>query len=1188
MPQGDLPVAARTEALDPQNVFPLMVWRSKMLRRAVTAPAMLCMAFILALATAASAQLNAGIQGTVTDSTGAAVNGASVSVTNQATGVTSTTVTGDTGFYRVPGLPPGQYTVKIAAATFKTYQAKDVAVAAEQIRGFNAQLSPGPATESITVTGAAPALQTENATISSTLTSQQLLRLPDYGRDPYELLRLAPGIFGDGARDGSGNAIGFVNGPGPGGSNSSIFQTENQVQISANGQRVSANNFTIDGTSVNSQTWGGAAIVTPNQESVQEVVVLSNAYSAEDGRNSGAQVKVVSKSGTNAFHGSGFFKYDEPGLNAYQKWGGPNGEAPQRVNNKLRQFGGSIGGPILKDKLFFFFSYEGDRSKNYTTSTNYIESPELDQWIAANRAGTDVGQMMGLGTSALAPPVLQVLTPSCGDLAGQWPSYSACALASGSMGTGLDVGSPSGSYGQYVDTWTGNTAGSGLDNVPDLMKVVLAHPSRSSGNQFNGRVDFTHGKNQFSGSVYYTPRNDFTSNDLARASQNMVFQPRNGYIALLWNRTISATTLNEARFNVTRWTAQQYSNNSGLPWGLPRMEVEMIPLNRISYGPPQGDNSPGMFAQNQFEWSDTLSHLVGRHALKFGFSFDDYQDNNNYMFGSSRPIFVYHGLWNFVNGAPIYEGVNTDPATGQPTVNQKYFRQHDYAFFVQDDIKLRPNLTVNLGLRYEYFEPLNEKDGKISNLVLGSGATALQTAVLKTGNPLYQPDRNNFGPRVGFAWAPTKLNNKTVFRGGFGVMYNRITDTMTGISRVNPPYVFRWGLCCAMTPADNVAVGGWALPPYGNGLMNEFPLGSNINSIYNYGANPFLANLDPSTGLPTTGSVEIWGAPQNMRTPYVYVYSAEVQQELPWSLVATLGYQGSSSHKLLRIVNQNFIYSTLNPNLSAVYFPTTDASAHYNAFLANLSRHFRNGLQFFAKYSLSASKDTLTGEGAGAQTNQFYPVDQRYDMGPSDFDAKHNLLFTAMYDLPIFRHRNDLVGRVLGGWHIDGTFQFHSGFPWSPKAWGANCLPIPAGGTLCPALPTAAYGGWGDSSSTSTFQQPGGNFPALYPGGVFDPNGWQTYFGLGTGVPAVNRNSFRGPRYSTVDLSLAKTTRIPFITKEGASWEFRANFYNAFNKLNLRPFGYFDGSTIITDPHFGEASGALAGRVIEFQTRLNF
>ncbi len=274
-------------------------------------------------ASGAWAQYGASIQGTILDKSGAAVAGAQVTVTNQATGVSRNTVSGDSGFYRIPSLTPGAYRVDVEAATFKKQTTPDVTVAAEATKGLDVTLEPGPAQESVTVNESVVDLQTENASIGGTITSQQIVNLPEFGRDPYELLRLTPGVFADSARQGNGNSSPIPQQVGPGGSNSQIFQTENQVQAIADGQRVTANNFILDGVSVNSLEWGGAAVVTPNQESVDEVSVAANSYSAQDGRNSGAQVKIISKSGTNDWHGSAFVKFNDKGLNAFNKFYGP-------------------------------------------------------------------------------------------------------------------------------------------------------------------------------------------------------------------------------------------------------------------------------------------------------------------------------------------------------------------------------------------------------------------------------------------------------------------------------------------------------------------------------------------------------------------------------------------------------------------------------------------------------------------------------------------------------------------------------------------------------------------------------------------------------------------------------------------------------------------------------------------------
>src|SRR5712671_229489 len=306
-----------------------------------------CGLLLLFAVITASAQFKAGIQGTVTDTAGGLVPEAKVTLVNTETGKTQETTASNEGFYRLSGLAPAKYKLTVEKAGYKQKIFDNVTVDAEAVQGLDVQLEVGDVSATVTVTQeTAQILETENANVDKAITTQEVRTLPQFGRDPYELARLTPGVFGDAARGGTGGAVNLPNTAGPGGSSRSIFQTENQPQISANGQRLTANNFQIDGTSVNSLTHGGAAVVTPNQESVKEVRIIANVYSAEYGRNSGAQVLTVSQNGTNTFHGSLFLKNNSPGLNAFNKYGGP-GVSGTRVNQHLNQFGGSIGGPIL-------------------------------------------------------------------------------------------------------------------------------------------------------------------------------------------------------------------------------------------------------------------------------------------------------------------------------------------------------------------------------------------------------------------------------------------------------------------------------------------------------------------------------------------------------------------------------------------------------------------------------------------------------------------------------------------------------------------------------------------------------------------------------------------------------------------------------------------------------------------------
>ena len=380
---------------------------------------------------------------------------------------------------------------------------------AEQTQGVNIALTPGAVTESVTVSAAnAPAIQTENADVEGTLTTREAEGLPQIGRDPYELLRLAPGVFGLGARDGSGNSVGLPNTTGPGGSNKSIFQTENQVPISANGQRLSANNYMIDGVTVDSQNWGGAAVVTPNQESVNEITVHSEAYDAQYGRNSGAQIEVVSKSGTNQLHGSGFFQFQDPNLNAYNKYGGPFDAPPVRVDTRFRQYGGSVGAPIVKDKLFFFFSYEGLTNKTDTPYEAWVETSQYRAAVISAYPNSIAAQVFS--SPGIAPRAVSVLNVPCSS------SFApgTCQQVSG----GLNIGSITGATGQYVDI-NKNPTGGGLNGVPDIQYDVLAAPSVERGNQYNARGDYLlNSNNTIALSTYLTPLSGTEAQTASRAA----------------------------------------------------------------------------------------------------------------------------------------------------------------------------------------------------------------------------------------------------------------------------------------------------------------------------------------------------------------------------------------------------------------------------------------------------------------------------------------------------------------------------------------------------------------------------------------------------------------------------------------------------------------------------------------------
>ncbi len=1134
-----------------------------------------CCCLLLLLVLPAAAQFKAAIEGTITDASGAAVSSAKVTLINTETHKEQVTQSSGEGFYRFDGLAPGRYTVAVEVPGFKKETSENIQVLAEQTHGADISLSPGEVTESVTVSAdTAPAIQTENANVGGTLTTEQVERLPQIGRDPYELIRLTPGVLGLGARDGSGNSVGLPNTTGPGGSNTSIFQTENQVPISANGQRLSDNNFMIDGVTVNSQNWGGAAVVTPNQESVKEITVHSEAYDAEYGRNSGAQIETVSKNGTDQFHGSGFFQFQDPNFNAYNKYGGPFDAPPVRVDTRFRQYGGSVGGPVVKDRLFFFFSYEGLTNNTNTPYENWVETPQYRQAVISAYPNSIAAKV--LSSPGIAPPVIAVLNVPCSS------SFApgTCQQVSG----GLDIGSVTGESGKYVDIGK-SPAGGGLDGVPDIQYDVLGAPGQQRGNQYNFRGDYTRGSDSFAFSTYLTPLSG-TQAQTASQSRPMADLPNNPFSSayfLSFSHVFSPTVFNEARANFTRFADNQVAGSSVVNWGIPELQIQNIPgvNNNIQFGAPQASTTPAIFAQNTYEFNDTLNKMLGRHALKFGVVVRKLQNNDN-LAGGARPVYTFQGPWNFANDAPIYEAINANPETGAPAPAQHYLRNGDYGFFVQDDFKLRPNLTINLGLRWEYFSPLSDKNGQISNVFFGPGDD-YNTSYIKVVSQLYNPDYKNFAPRIGFAWSPKMADKKLVVRGGYGWFYNQIPGVVFENIFQDPPYFGSYSICCGTATTSSGT-------PFANGQI-LYALGSS-NSPFSYPVNPALATgIDPATNAPRGPSnpnapqVQVYMAQQNMPNPFVQVYSFDLQYQLPWKLVATAGYSGSEARHQIRFVNESFLYPTgpLFP-FSQVFDPQPDVNGNFNALLMTLSRRFSNGFQFSANYRWSKSLDTLSYEGPGAVTNQTYPQNQATEYGPSDYDVPQYFNFSAVYDLPVFKKQQGFLGHLLGGFNISPIFTASSGFPWTPVTCGA-AEATPGGQTLCPIRPIDYLGGAGHNTSNSAYID-GTNFP----------EGGKSYFvitsptsGPTTLPPGIGRNSWRGPGFLSADMSIGKTTRLSGLhLGEAAKLDIRANFYNIFNKLNLQPIAFGSANSTIENQDFGLSPGGTAGRVVELLARFSF
>ncbi len=1131
--------------------------------------------FLFLLATSASAQFRAGVQGTVTDANGAVVSNAKVTLTAKETGQIKETTASDEGFYRFSSLAPGEYTITVENQAFKKAVIENVKVDAETLEGVNVTLEPGGISETVTVVADTVALETEDANVRKVISTDEVLELPQVGRDPYELARLAPGVFGAGARGSGGQSVFLPNTSGPGGSNVGIFATENVQPISANGQRVSANNYQIDGTSVNSQTWGGGAVITPSQESVKEVQVTSSTYSAEDGRNSGAQIKVVSQNGTNQWHGSAFYKLNDPSLNAFNKFPRSIGTfqtaGPARVGRKFDTYGGSFGGPILKDRLFFFFAYEGLKEKSSSTFRSLTETSQFRSAVIAARPNTVTSRVLSAGGSE--PRVSQTLTPTCDGI------FFPCQVVSG----GMDLGTITGAYGTYVQSF--NNPVYVFDGVPDVQWALLESFNEFSGNQFNTRIDYQiTDKDKFTFTSYIVPNKATSSNggSQSRPQADITSERLTYALGFIYGRSISPTMFNEARFNITRWGFDEIASNPEADFGLPRIEIEAVFSDRIRFGFPRSPNTPGIIEETQLDFRDVLTKIWGNHVLKFG---GEYRRdlNSNGEVGAARPLYSFRHIWNFANGTPIFEEITAD-LQGKPAANNTKFSTSELAFFVQDDWKFRPNLTLNLGLRWSYYSPVKAGDGVIGNLLLDSN-NGLAGATITTDEELYKGDYNNFSPQVGFAWSPKSfgLDGKAVVRGGFGVGFDRLPNALLANARRNPPNGGLFGICCG----TNGTTDGFGSPFANNQILYA---DSSDGTILGYPVHPNIGGGARPSGLPINGAVEIYGAPQEIDTAYVMRYSLEGQYELPANLVGTLAYQGSLGRHFVRILPLH-VMTTTNPNINAAYFASPDVNTNYNAMIARLHGRFLKQLSFDTNYRWSKSIDTASFESPCACTNQSFPVDQREERGPSDFDVKHSFVFSGTWDLPFFTDQKSLTGKLLGGWQISGIATYHSGFPWTPKLFGCLSGNTSTSAGFCDPRPVAlaanSPGVNPDSNSNENFLRAGGIF------GVPGTTIFSTAFNTSNPFqnrPIVGRNSIRGPRYANLDMSFAKRFGLGSwgFLGENAGVDLKFNFFNILNTLNLEHFNSNTDPTRIQLTQFGTATSGLAGRVGEFQIRFSF
>ena len=1163
----------------------------------------------------AHAQYRASLQGTVADSQGAMIPGAQLTLTDTQTNRAITATSNGEGNFVFNQLAPSTYRLEATRDGFKKKQLDGVHIIAEQANSLNVVLETGGTTETVTVNASdAPVIDTATGSISGTITQENLAKMPDFGRDPLQLANLAPGMFGDASQAPAGGTYSLPGNQGDGsaGNSTGPYMTENKPQVFGNGGRNDTNGITIDGVQSTSVTWGSAAVVTPNPDTIKEMKVVTNPYDAELGRFSGAQIQIITQNGTNQWHGTGLFKLDRPGLNAYQRYD-PNNNR-QRNNARYNEFGGTVGGPIVHNRLFFFFGYDTIRNHGKNTGGGWYDTSSLD---GSSTSGTNANKFLtvkGVGVSAQnilegandphkCADVGLIQGVNCNWIEGQGldlgkpltigvglhdPSYSDPTIVGGvkTFHPGLG-GDGSGSYAANMD---GNA---------DMFYVATTGPNNTVNSQYNGRVDYQMtSKDLIAGNLYYVP---VKSDSFSDRPQNIFHHRATNYsMGLLYNHTFSGTMLNEARADMAGWKWNELKDNPQAPLGLPFANVEGLTSSGDKFntfanvttqdqGPAGfGPSIGSVFDQWTLNFKDVLTKVYKSHNLKFGGQYTRLAQLDSAPWAASEN-FYFNNYWDFLNDAPRTEAISgADPATGIPTDSRKDDRQSIPSVFVQDDWKMKPNLTVNLGLRWEYFGGMTEKKGNNPRVSLGNGAGTFTNLAILLNKPQYDAQKGNFGPQVGFAWMPMKHQGKLVLRGGFGMAFNGLEQAITTNTRFDPPF-----LTNSKTLTGNKIVYG-------------------INDVYTFGSlpgNPALVSTFNSANLPTSGvAVNVTGIDPKLPTSYVYRYSLEGQYDLGYQWVATLGYNGSSGRHLPLQYNLYDKYApqilsagyALNPAVNYIDWYEDSGTSSYNALRAEVRHQFAHTFEADFQYQWAHSLDS----GSGPYTTSDYQWLPGYNWGNSDYDVRNTIKIFGMWS-PVIFHGHTMAEKLVGGWTFSPVFVYHSGFPYNPKFGGVACNAFYPGSGDCDLRPSAYKGGASTDQSTDTFKTPAGHFPGGGKAYFTQPNVIENYGAGGTAdnrvswsdintvptpsalpqAPGIGRNAFYGPRYSDLDFAATKAFGLPSmkVLGENARLEIRANVFNLFNKINLA-----EVIGNITDPNFGRANKALGSRTIEGEFHFKF
>lgn len=1121
----------------------------------------LAAALVLSLATAGLwAQATSTITGTVKDSTGAVIPGVEVTVTSVDRGEVRTVLTGDRGTFRVTNLTPGPYEVRASLTGFQTAVTR-LNVTVGEVATLALILEVGEVTTVTEVTDVASTVDTEQGRLSALVSSERLGDLPLNGRNVYQLISLAPG---------SVNTEATIDEPGQ--------------NASVNGSRANMVGFWMDGvtnTGLSGGTGAGDGVgLQPNLEALREFRIETLNFSAEFGKSVGGVVNVVTKSGGNQFHGSVYEYHRNDALDAREFFD------DEVVPYKQNQFGFSLGGPIVRDKTFFFGTYEGTRIRTGESKAGIYESQPWTNFV--RQYGAPVAQFLYGNYAQSGNTVDQTV----GEYFSDWGYLEDGTQQELDALLGGLFGSPAGALG-INDPMT--TAGGAFAPITDDI------------NQFTIRLDQEFGESdKLYGRYFIIDDKNVQTADSNRPAFTSPVSQRQHLLALNWTRVFSPTVVNEARTGLTRNITDIAAAVPGVPSIYEATGV--APLGTYS-GYPQ------MFHENIFTYADTLSINKGDHGIKLGGEVRRNQENSEFNIG--RPSYYFYDLIYLALDDPYYEAGGVDPTMGtgscvtpscrsggELSSNFRGWRNWEVGLFFNDDWKVSPRLTLNLGVRWDYYSRLSEVQNRATAYQMPE--TTDYWANIAAGefvgpvDKIAPSDWNNIAPRFGFAFDPFG-DGKMSIRGGYGIAYQAGIYNPLANSRWNKPFysfnlvVPDWGL------GDTVLYGpqeGQPVTPTG---PNPNPGGRNFegNIIAYETGQPNFAYL---TGIPTP----------RMRDPYVQSFFLGIQREIARETTLEVNYVGTLGRKLIRAENPNRFngdrlgwanpngvgegdtsLNRINPNEGTLRFWENDVNSSYHALQAQFNRRYSGGFAVNANYTWAKSLDTRSTWHSGSTSSNLaqegYSTDVEavfLDYGRSIFDARQRLTASLLWDTPWYKTSdNAFLKNVVGGWQTNFILGLQSGQPWSP-----HCT---VGYTSDPTRIGCDWNADGNNNDRPMTPSIGNSYSAdrldfVNPNGVFNISGGTSeriaYFGTpepGT-TGNLGRNTYDGPGFVNVDFSLFKEVGLTFIS-EDANLQLRFEFFNIFNRPN-----FFQPYPRLNSGLFGRADEQFDAREIQIGLKIIF